>query len=863
MNLTNRLMLIVSAETDGAVRELKQLSGQASKSGDAVEGLQSKSKVMGTALKAAAVAGAGYAAMKLVQFGQSAINAASDLSESMSLSQRIFQGNARDIQQWAKQGATSFGLSTNAALSSATTIGNALQNLGYDMDDAAKSTKSLIQRAGDMASAFNTTVPDAVAAISAALRGETEPIRRYGVFLQEAQVKAQALSMGLYDGTGAMTAHAKAAATEAIIIRDTNKIAGDFALTSDGLANSQRILAAETENFKAALGESLAPVMAQAVGTAGDLLGAFNDLDPSVQQNVVKIGLLTGAVGVAIPMLSMMKNSVDNLGGGMAALSTSLKIATAAAIAFTAVEVFNKWREFSQLGAEDVKFESVEAIKKEIADLEHYAEIKRKVEEESFAAFRHAAIWDPENREYVGASLNMFEEASDIEDKIARRKAVIADYTQAMEQAAMKTGKSVALLSTMPNAIGALGLSADTGAQYLYHLSLSEDEAASKAAILAAATEQAGEATEGTNEELSTIAETLQTAKDKAKAYSDVINTLSGSQYDVTAATMAWEDALQAATDKTKDAEGNVKGLTSAFDTSSDEGQKNIKLVKEMRDAAIEHAAAVYKQTGDIDAANAVLKAESDAMLKAATDAGIHTEAVDGLVGIINELPPEVVAKIKADIANAMAGVATVQGAMAGLGQRVTVVTALIDIGYTKGSAERLYRMEKALSADATPVGPYVPRQADGGLITGRGGPRSDSIGPVMLSNGEYVIQASAVDKYGVKMFDAINAEKFAGGGHVGRRSLEEFIRDHPRPEAPRRRYVHDRYAKRSVAKALPRAERPTREAFPLLRREDANRGDLGTFTLVIRDDFGVERLRRQIRVGYGGNVSAALGRLT
>lgn len=59
---------------------------------------------------------------------------------------------------------------------------------------------------------------------------------------------------------------------------------------------------------------------------------------------------------------------------------------------------------------------------------------------------------------------------------------------------------------------------------------------------------------------------------------------------------------------------------------------------------------------------------------------------------------------------------------------------------------------------------------AAGGYITGPGTGTSDSI-PSWLSNGEYVIKASAVDKYGVAMMNAINSgrmPKFAGGGSVG-----------------------------------------------------------------------------------------------
>ena len=61
-------------------------------------------------------------------------------------------------------------------------------------------------------------------------------------------------------------------------------------------------------------------------------------------------------------------------------------------------------------------------------------------------------------------------------------------------------------------------------------------------------------------------------------------------------------------------------------------------------------------------------------------------------------------------------------------------------------------------------------KKADGGYISGPGGPKADLI-PAMLSNGEYVIQSAAVNKYGQSMLDAINSgnfgPKYATGGII------------------------------------------------------------------------------------------------
>jgi hypothetical protein len=59
-----------------------------------------------------------------------------------------------------------------------------------------------------------------------------------------------------------------------------------------------------------------------------------------------------------------------------------------------------------------------------------------------------------------------------------------------------------------------------------------------------------------------------------------------------------------------------------------------------------------------------------------------------------------------------------------------------------------------------------LKRLAEGGFVRGPGSGTSDSI-PAMLSDGEYVIKASAVNKYGKDIFDSFNAMKLAGGGMV------------------------------------------------------------------------------------------------
>jgi TP901 family phage tail tape measure protein len=70
-----------------------------------------------------------------------------------------------------------------------------------------------------------------------------------------------------------------------------------------------------------------------------------------------------------------------------------------------------------------------------------------------------------------------------------------------------------------------------------------------------------------------------------------------------------------------------------------------------------------------------------------------------------------------------------------------------------------------------------VTNSATGGYISGPGGPMSDII-PAMLSNGEYVIRASSVDKFGTGFFDALNKGMLPEFGRGGSSKYPSMVRN-------------------------------------------------------------------------------------
>lgn len=212
------------------------------------------------ALKKAAIPAAAALAGIAAAAGP-AITAASDLNENLSKVNVIFGEGAAEIEKFAASAAKSLGQSKNAVLTAAGTFGTFGKAAGLSGKELATFSNDFTALASDLASFNNTSPEQAVQAIGAALRGESEPLRQYGVLLNDASLKAAALSLGIYDGSGALTDQQKILAAQKVIFEQTSDAQGDFARTSDGLANSQRTLTAQIENLQTSIGQALLPAL--------------------------------------------------------------------------------------------------------------------------------------------------------------------------------------------------------------------------------------------------------------------------------------------------------------------------------------------------------------------------------------------------------------------------------------------------------------------------------------------------------------------------------------------------------------------------------------------------------------------------
>jgi len=239
-----------------------------------------KGALKGAAIGVAAVFGAGALGAKV------AISAASDYNESLSKIGAVFGPKQQnEIEAWAKKASTAFGQSSGQALEAAGTYGNLLTSFGLTKDKSAEMSKSLVGLASDLASFNNTSPEEALQALQSGLTGETEPLKKYGIAMDDASLKAKAFALGIGDGKKQLDPAAKAQAAYALIMERSKNAQGDFAKTSGGLANQQRIFAARTEDLNVKIGQALLPAMNALLPVLSNL---FDKLVPLIDQAIPK-----------------------------------------------------------------------------------------------------------------------------------------------------------------------------------------------------------------------------------------------------------------------------------------------------------------------------------------------------------------------------------------------------------------------------------------------------------------------------------------------------------------------------------------------------------------------------------------------
>jgi hypothetical protein len=204
------------------------------------------------------------------------------------------------------------GLSSAQAAKESAYLGSMLKGSGLSLEDTTDKTKDLVRLAGDLAATYGGPTSDAVRAIGSLMRGERDPIERYGVSLKQVDINAQMLTDAKNGLVFATEKEAAMNATLTLLYQKTGDAQGQAAREADSFAAKTAELQARMTDAQATIADALLPalvlvsewfidILPEVQKFGEGLVGALSD--PEVDKAIKDMQYALGNLGLTIGTL--------------------------------------------------------------------------------------------------------------------------------------------------------------------------------------------------------------------------------------------------------------------------------------------------------------------------------------------------------------------------------------------------------------------------------------------------------------------------------------------------------------------------------------------------------------------------------
>jgi len=276
-----------------------------------------------------------YVTAPLLAAGAASIKMASDFNESLNKVDVSFKSASGSVTEFAKTSLKSYGIASGTALDMASNFGDMATSMGLGVGEASKLSTSLVGLAGDMASFKNIRIDVAQTALNGIFTGETESLKRLGIVMTEANVKAYAFSQGITKQYDTMSQAEKVMLRYQYVMSVTKNAQGDFARTNENAANQMRMFGEGMKQLSAEIGQVMLPAVTSITKAANGMITGFSGASEGTKGFVVALGLIAAATG---PLLFLVGTIVPKVIEGFnlmtaAAVKFNLTLKTAGGIA--------------------------------------------------------------------------------------------------------------------------------------------------------------------------------------------------------------------------------------------------------------------------------------------------------------------------------------------------------------------------------------------------------------------------------------------------------------------------------------------------------------------------------------------------
>lgn len=258
--------------------------------------------------------------LPLALAGGAAIKFASDAEESMNKVDVAFGSSSDRVKEFANTALQSFGIARGQALDMTALFGDMATGMGVSQESAADLAVQLTSLAGDLSSFKNINIEEVTTALAGVFTGETESLKRLGIVMTEVNLKQFAMEKGITKTLKEMTQQEKIMLRMQYVMKVTANAQGDFARTSNSMANQSRILVGSLQQLGEEFGKILLPAATKVVAKINEMVTEFRNLDRSTKAMIITIGGLVAAIPPVIYTFGKLLNRTNRIIVAIAAI---------------------------------------------------------------------------------------------------------------------------------------------------------------------------------------------------------------------------------------------------------------------------------------------------------------------------------------------------------------------------------------------------------------------------------------------------------------------------------------------------------------------------------------------------------------
>lgn len=188
------------------------------------------------------------------------VNQTSQYIQKMNQFKSIMGDSAKEAQGFIDKAERILGLDPEQMMGSLSSFQTLTRGFGIASDEAYKMSKNLTQLAADMSSFTGESMDLALQRIKSGISGEIEPMRKWGIALDQATLQETAYALGINKRVAEMTRAQKTELAYYQIMHATQYAQGNMARTMLTPANAIRILQTEFKQLGRAIGSVFIPI---------------------------------------------------------------------------------------------------------------------------------------------------------------------------------------------------------------------------------------------------------------------------------------------------------------------------------------------------------------------------------------------------------------------------------------------------------------------------------------------------------------------------------------------------------------------------------------------------------------------------